>query len=377
MKHWVTALGLIALVGCGLWYGLELRARNWEGKWTGFVKKWESKGELFDVEGNLPAKLADESEFESHPWMGRIAANDPELLARLKRMDPQSIAGYDDWLRTEAPESANAPMPVELAERVRKHGAEFKAELDAFAEALKRPGCRISPVNLGGVVIEAGWISHLSAISRLFEGLSHAAIAVGDAATFTEMIETSLRAGQKLRASNMMLPIVVGAGFETGVYAALESLPASNVWPQSERLKWLAALDYRTRTLAEEYAAVARVERGFALRLLAMLEKSPSKGGLIPRYGPSRRVFFARAKLASCEVLQGMVLAPGGRVATAIDPERIARFEEYVKDKRHRNDPAMELGLVDMVWPRCGIFKVLQYQEIDRVAIREKLEKAK
>lgn len=375
MKHWVTALGLIALVGCGLWYGLELRARNWEGKWTGFVKKWESKGELFDVEGNLPAKLADESEFESHPWMGRIAANDPELLARLKRMDPQSIAGYDDWIRTEAPESANAPMPVELAERVRKHGAEFKAELDAFAEALKRSGCRISSVNLGGVVIEAGWISHLSAISRLFEGLSHAAIAVGDAATFTEMIETSLRAGQKLRASNMMLPIVVGAGFENVAFAALQSVPEPSIWPNSEQSRWLVALAYRTRTLVDEYAAVSRVERGFALRLIATMEKSSGGGSGISRFGLFRRVFFAGAKLASCEALQGMVLAPDGNIAMAIDPERIARFEEYVKDKRHLKDPAMELGLVTMVWPRCGIFKNLQYQESDRVAIRERLRK--
>ncbi len=32
MKRRVIALGLIALVGCGLWYGLELRPRSWEGK---------------------------------------------------------------------------------------------------------------------------------------------------------------------------------------------------------------------------------------------------------------------------------------------------------------------------------------------------------
>ena len=74
-------------------------------------------------------------------------------------------------------------------------------------------------------------------------GNFHAAIATDDSAAFTEAIEISMRAGAKLRASNLMLPVIVGCGFEVAVYRSLRSVPAPTVWPRSEPLKWVAALD--------------------------------------------------------------------------------------------------------------------------------------
>lgn len=352
------------VTGFGIWYGLELRARSWEGKWRAFVNQWEAKGESFGVENNLPAAMADEDEFAAHPWIRRIAADDPEVLERLREMEPQTVAGYAEWQATEAGEDMAAPMPVELAERLRKHAAGFRQELDAFADALRRPGCRISPVDGKGSAISAGWVKQLTPMSHLLEGISHAAIAMDDSAAFTGVIEISLRAGEKLRASNLMLPVVMGCGFEGAAYQSLRSVPVPTVWPQSEPLKWVAALDYRSRSLEEEYVATARVDRGLFLDLIGELEKARSGG--ISGLSPLRRVFLARAKLAPCEAMQGLLTGP-------FDWGHVARFESYDAAKHHKGDPASSLGFLMLELPRRGIYDSLLRLEGERAAIRKSL----
>jgi hypothetical protein len=374
VRQWILAVGILAVTGFGIWYGLELRARNWEGKWRTFVNDWEKKGESFGVDKNLPAAMADEDEFASHPWIRRIAAEDPNVLKRLREMEPETVAGYAAWQATEAVEDVAAPMPVELAERLRAHAAGFRQELDAFADALLRPGGRLNSVDEKGSPTFSGWVNQLTPLSHLLEGISHAAIAMDDSAAFTEAIEISLRAGEKLRASNVMLPVVVGCGFESAAYQSLRSVPVPTVWPRSEPLKWVAALDLRRRNLADEYVAAARAERGLFLGLFAELEKASAGGGTIPRWGPFRRVFLARAKLEPCEAMQGMLLALGGK---PVDLGQIARFEAYAADKRHKNDPALEFGLWMLVGVRRGIHEALLQQESDRAAIREKLLEAR
>ena len=377
MRQWILGIGILAVTGFGIWYGLELRARSWEGKWRAFVNQWEAKGESFGVEENLPATMADDDEFASHPWIRRIAADDPEVLERLREMEPETVAGYPEWQATEAAEDVAAPMPVELAERLRKHAAGFRQELDAFADALRRPGCRISPVDAEGSPTFAGWVKQLTPLCHLLEGLSHAAIAMDDSTAFTEAIEISLRAGEKLRASNVMLPVVVGCGFEVAAYQSLRSVPVPDVWPRDEPLKWMAALDYRRRSLEDEYVAVARAERGLFLGIFAKLEKAPAGEAAIPRFDLLRRVFIARAKLTPCEAMQGMLLAAGGKMGAPVDLERIARFETYSGHKRHKSDPALDFGLWMLVGARRGIHAALLVQESDRAAIRKKLSEAR
>lgn len=364
MKRWVIALGLFALVGCGLWYGLELRARRWDGKWRAFVNQWEAKGESFGVEENLPAAMADEDEFAAHPWVRRIAAENPEVLARLRQMEPETVAGYPEWQATEVAEDVAAPMPVELAQRLRKHAAGFRQELDAFADALRRPGCRISPADGKASAISAGWVKHLTPLSHLLDGISHAAIAADDPAAFAEAIEISMKAGEKLRASNLMLPVVVGCGFEVAAYQSLRSVPVATVWPRSEPLKWVAALDLRRRSLEDEYIATARVDRGLFLDLIGELEKA--EGGGISGLSPLRRVFLARAKLAPCEAMQVLFAVP-------FDWERVARFESYGAAKHHKSDPALNLGFLMLVLPRRSIYESLLRLEGERAAIRKNL----
>jgi hypothetical protein len=375
VKRWIFAIALLAVVVLAAIYGFELRARHWEAKWVTFVKHWEAKGESFGVEKNLPAAMAEADEFALHPWIRRIAAGDPEVLERLGEMDPKAIAGYVEWQSAISPDDASAPMPVELADRVRKHAAEFRVELDAFAEALRRPGCRFSPLDAKASPNFADWANHLVRLSHLLEASSHAAIAMDDAKAFTESIEISLRAGEKLRASNLMLPIVVGCGFEGVAYQSLRSVPASSVWPQRERGKWLDALDYRSRSLEDEYVAASRVDRGLFLLLFGSLE-DPSVTAL-PRFSSFRRVFLARAKLEPCEAMQGILLAPAGNLTAPADAERISRFESFTVDERYKSDPAMSLGLGMLVGPRRGIYHSMQTMESDRAAIRQKLRDAR
>jgi hypothetical protein len=364
MRRWILGIGIVAVAGLGVWYGLELRARSWEGKWRAFVIHWAARGESFGVENNLPAAMADEDEFASHPWIRRIAADDPEVLERLREMEPENVEGYDEWQATESAEDVAAPMPVELAERLRKHAAGFRQELDAFAEALRRPGCRISPVDAKGAPTFVNWIRSLTPMSHLLEGLSHAAIATDDSAAFTEAIEISMRAGEKLRALNFMLPVVVGCGFEGAAYRSLRSVPPPNVWPRSEPLKWVAALDLRRRSLEDEYIATARLDRGLFLDLIGELEKARSGG--ISGLSPLRRVFLARAKLAPCEAMQGLLTGP-------FDWERVARFESYGAAKHSKGDPALSLGFLMLVAPRRHIYESLLRLEGERAAIRKKL----
>lgn len=368
-------MGLLAVVVLAAMYGLELRARHWEAKWDTFVKRWEARGESFGVEKNLPAAMAEADEFAFHPWIRRIAAGDAEVLERLVKMEPKTIPGYEEWQLAISPDDASAPMPVELAERVRKHAAEFRVELDAFAEAVRRPGCRISPLDAEETPAFAGWVKQLTPLAHLLDGISHAAIAMDDAKAFTEAIEISLRAGEKLRASNLMLPIVVGCGFEGAAYQSLRSVPASNGWPRQERDQWLAALDYRSRSLEDEYVATLRVDRGLFLKSLGTLEKASI--GTPPRFAPFRRVLLVRAKLEPCEAMQGMLLAPGGNPTASADAGRVSRYESFIKDRYDRKDPAWTLGLLMLIAPRRGIYGSMQTMESDRTAIRQKLMEAR
>jgi hypothetical protein len=184
-----------------------------------------------------------------------------------------------------------------------QHAAAFRPDVDAFATTVRRPGCRIEhpldPNSLGYVP----WLTKLTPLNHLLGASANAAAALGDDPELTRSIETLLQAGRHLRGSNLALGVVVGCGFECTAYDVLNNLPAPENWPESARLKWVAALDLRTRTPADEFAAVCRVERGKFLKFLEGVESTPTlpMGPGLYRYGPFRRTFLARAKLSGCE----------------------------------------------------------------------------
>ena len=271
---------LPALIVAGAYLTVEHRARSWEARWNSFVTHWESKGENFNPAAHLPPALAADEEFAAHPWIRRLANGDAGLLETLAKMEPSLVDGYDEWdsNTNDDDEQTHHPMPSDLAWRVMQHAAAFRPDVDAFATTVRRPGCRIEhpldPNSLGYVP----WLTKLTPLNHLLGASANAAAALGDDPELTRSIETLLQAGRHLRGSNLALGVVVGCGFECTAYDVLNNLPAPENWPESARLKWVAALDLRTRTPADEFAAVCRVERGKFLKFLEGLESTPTPG---------------------------------------------------------------------------------------------------
>jgi len=167
--------------------------------------------------------------------------------------------------------------------------------------------------------------------------------------------------------------LVAGVGFESGAYEALGSIPASRKWPDAEMAKWIAALHFRTRQPAEEFAATLRVERGLYLEVIEGMEKSPVVQNSISRFPPSHRRYFAQAKLALCEELEETVLSDGGEPRTSIDPAKWKRFGDHMAALAKMRGLRRTLGHAIFSMTQ-GIFDGLAWKENDRTAIQTKLE---
>lgn len=371
MKSWVWLVLLVGLMTL-VWVALEVRARSLEGRWSEFVEKWESKGEAFGVEANLPPALPDLQEFAAHPWIQAIATGDRASLAQLAKMNPESVEGYEAWQSSAGEDGVLPTMPEDLAERVRIHGEEFQTDLAAFEEALGRPGYRVLVTKPSNSVANFLWVNKLAAVSKLLDALAHAAIARDDSAAFSRFTVMQLKAGEKLRGTNSLMGLVVGAGFESSAYTALGSIPASRKWPNTEMEKWIAALDLRKRPPADEFAAALRAERGLYLETIATLEKSPAVRISVSRLLQIQRRYFAQSKLALCEELQEAILSHAGKLLTSIDPARWKRFGDDMAARKNEAT-AEEFGHAIFYITR-GIFEALALQEIDRAVIRAKLE---
>ncbi len=371
MKPWTWLVLLAGLVTLG-WVALEVRARSPEGRWNEFVAKWESKGEAFGVEANLPPELPEAEEFVAHSWVHAIATDESVSLARLEKMKPASVDGYEAWQNSAGEDGILPMMPDELAGRVRAHGEDFQSDLAAFAEALGRPGYRVALAKPGRIVGGFTWVKELTAVSKLLDALSHAAIARDDSAEFTRNTVLALRAGEKLRGSNSLMGVVVGAGFESVAYQSLERISTLRRWPDSELAKWIGALELRKRPPAEEFAATLRLERGVYLEMILGLENSPVTRRAISRLPANQRYYFAQARLALCQELEETVLSDGGKPQTSIDPAQWKRFGDDMAARKDEG-AAEEFGHAIFYTTR-GIFEALAQQEIDRAAIRAKLE---
>lgn len=360
--------GLVTLC----WFALDIRASSQERLWKEFVEKWEAKGETFDREGNLPPEWSEAKEFVTLPWVHAVASGESANLARLEKMKPASIDGYEAWQDSAGEDGILPMMPDALADRVRAHGEEFQSDLAAFAEALGRPGYRVALAKPGRMVGGFTWVKELAAVSKLLNALSHAAIARDDSAEFTRITVLALRAGEKLRGSNSLMGVVVGAGFESVAYQSLERISDLRRWPDSELTKWIAALDLRKRPPAEEFAATLRVERGVYLDMILGVEKSPVMRRAISKLPANQRYYFAQAKLALCQELEETVLSDGGKPQTSIDPAKWKRFGD---DIAARKDEGAADGFGHMFFSNVrGILESLSWLESDRAAIRAKLE---
>ncbi len=365
----MVVAGLVA--GGGV--ALELRANRAEAEWREFVATWEARGERFGVELNLPPVMPDEENFAEHPWVKKVLAGDAAVVARLDEMNPERIAGYDEWVSL-GDEDAQSLMPEELAEQVRQVGEEFAPELREFEEALKRPGIRIAGMGFPAGTNDAIHLKYFANLSRLLDALSYLAVFRGDEKEFTRLVVMELRAGGCLRNSNYLFGVVVGAGFEGNAYAALRKLPNLDTWPDAEKAKWLAALALRNRPLADEFAATLRVERGNFLSMMDFVDRAPVKVRSYGELRPVRRESSATARLVACEELQEKVLANGTMLATAIQLEKLEPFMAEMKS-RTGGSSGEEMGrwMYSLV---SGILPSLGFVEEDRIAVREKLEKS-
>lgn len=88
-------------------------------------------------------------------------------------------------------------------------------------------------------------------------------------------------------------------------------------------------------------------------------------------------MYLARARLAACEALQGMILSEGGHLSPGIDPERIARFQDHVRKHKETARPpkskfqsAEKFGRVAQ-FAILGIQDALIHHEVDRTTARE------
>ncbi|HSP41851.1 MAG TPA: hypothetical protein VLO11_03170 [Luteolibacter sp.] len=359
----------------------EFHARKWEKRWSDFFDYWKAQGEIFDPELLLPPDMGEDDEFAKHPWVRLIAEGDASVLETLARMEPENVEGYAEWHATTDDDGIHHPMPADLADRVIRHAAAFQPELDAFAEAVRRPGSRISSGS-GSWFEEVAymtWITRLAPVRDLLGAAAHAASSRRNAAVLTNNIETLLRAGFLLRSSNITLDTVIGSGFETAAFEAIRSLEHIADWPEDARRAWLAALDLRTRTPSDEFAACSRYERATWLLLIDEASQNRSQP-VLPKLTilpPLRRAFIARAKLAASEALQEMVLSENGRLVTDIDPARVTRYEEHIKPMlglslpgRPISHPADMLGMTAQ-FSMQGVHDALLLRENERIALRE------
>ncbi len=371
MKRWLwIGSGIVVVAIVGLCLGLEFRARKMEARWLDFVKYWEAEGESFSPENHLPPALAAEDEFAGHPWIRALVSGNAAALDCVERMNPETVEGYDDWANDLDEDGLPKPMAAELARRIRQHRQEFRPDLEALAEAARKPGSRLSTARQVESWAVPSWTKRLSNPAKLLEAGAHAAITLDDPPGFTEAIETLLQCGQKLRASNEILAAVVGCGLEGRAYDALLCLPEPMVWPSSEQTRWLAALECRTRSPADEFAGLMRVERGKQLAIIGLIEQVRAKR--IPFSDPVSRRYFAQARLACCEPLQAMVLSAGGKISTPIADDRITRFSNHVEELNRQGDFATSFGLTPVVG--CvRIYEAIVAREAIRMEIRNRL----
>lgn len=382
----LLGLYFFALAIAGFFVAQEFRARSWEARWDGFLTRWKAEGEIFDPEKLIPPDMGEDSDFARHPLIRRIAEGELGVLETLEKMKPDRVEGYQDWESNADESGVHPPMPPELARSIANHSAKFSVELEAFAEAARRPKCRL--VADGRTMTDdmawCIWVARLSSMGKLLGASANAAIALDDKPSLTHHLETLLLTGNLLRSSNLSLGVVVGAGFEDRAYELVRSMPDVTTWPQSDRRRWLAALDLRTRPLAEEFAETSRLERNLFLKQMDALTANPSAsltGGLTD-HGPFRRIFLSRAKLAACEDLQGMVLSDAGHLSKVIESSRIARFQNRLKDLRdaprsskynlHR---AESFGLLPQ-FAIIGIQDALIQLEADRDIVREQIRRS-
>jgi hypothetical protein len=372
-----------ALAVVGFFVAQELRARNWEARWNDFLIRWQAEGEVFDPAKSTLPDLGEDSDFARHRWILQVAAGDAGVLQALEKMQPDQVDGYEEWESDSDDNGVQRPMPPELARRIVNHASAFRTELEAFADAARRPQCRLVADGRASTREMAWntWAARLSPLGKLLGASAHAAAALGDTSSPTSPMETLLRAGNLLRSSNLSLGVVVGAGFESQAYSVVRSMPDPTAWPENERRRWLVALDLRTRPLADEFAATSRLERNFLLQQLDALaadRSAPLAGGLADM-GPFRRIYLARARLAACEALQGIVLSDDGHLSKVIEPGRIARFQDHLetirgapRSSKHSRHSADAFGLLPQ-FAILGIQDGLNQLEADRTTARERV----
>jgi hypothetical protein len=354
--HAIGIVGAIAVIGviAALKWS-EWRARKWDSRWNEFVAEWEAKGERFDIAATLPPRVREEENFFRHPFLQRVAAADVDWIAI---DDAIHIDGYDNW-KTEASwqfeteGTPPAPMPEELATRILNATNPIATDLDAFAEAARRPAASLD-VATGHQWMESfRTISHISNVSRLLNARADALLATGAVEPAVDDLVTMIHAARHLRATHSGIGMTISAGFDR---AAATTIVEAAPWTGPLRSRLLAALEARASTLEEEFAAMLRAERN------AILDVLDEEFDLTR---PSQRALAAGTRIALCESLQAMVLSERGVRLDRVDGDHLGHYVRHWMEAEAPPKNSHSLGLsIALIYG--GLFEGLELVENDR-----------
>lgn len=361
-----TAIGIAVvtvLAGAFVKWGWpEWRARVWEARWDTFVAKWEAKGEHFDLPAVLPEPVADEENFFRHPFLQRVFAGEVDWVAIDESLP---LNDYDDWRfdsarDEETDDSPAPPMPQELSARVLDAIRPVAADLDAFAEAARRPAASLD-IATGTQLLETMRVlSRLSNVSKVLAARAEARIATAAIDDAVDDLVTMIHAARHLRATRTTMGTIIGTGFES---AACQMIIDVSFWLPDQRQRLLAAFNLRENILDEAFAAMLRVERNGLLD--AFMEDTDLSQ-------PTVRTYVARVRLETCESLQAMVLSRNGERLDRVDGARVRHYNDHWRriQQTGKSNPHQVLVMAGL---QAGIYDALEMRENERDRALRKL----
>jgi len=348
--------------------GLALRAagvRQDIERWNEYQRNRKAAGEDLGVGAWQPPNVAEEDNLMDHSWMRDFLASESSEAAKaVTSLQPWPELGLDGYA---PPSEAQSWFDGKEAEaiKVRETARLYATHLSGIHEAAKRQSCRL-PVDFTRFLeaYNGPWV-RLGKLPKVLVVQADAAISQGDGETACEHLIAMFRLGNHLRSQNFMLASVLGVAFQTQAAGAAELGLDRGIFSPEMRGRLLASM--RRRPLAEELAAVMKVERAWFLQQLELLPSSPVRGirRLSPQYlfNPPERIKAANA-LFFCKTLD---------IALDQTPSRETweRFDTSLKEIT-KKDSAPPLAAGELFGLR-GIIPSLSSTEEDLERLRTKL----
>jgi hypothetical protein len=368
----ILVIGLAVVFGMAVLavlVGSELRARSWERKWRDLRTEWEAKGEDFGIKAHLPPPAPDEENVFMHPWIRRLAT-DKALQERIEEMHKFSKPAIGKWLSSG--DSAEALVgelnaDPDLARQVRKYFEDCAPELDAFSEAMARPGYAYPPDMEISIGARAPW-SYWIELGEVLRCRAILAIAEKNAEQFVDDMTTLVHFSNHLRHDAFCMGVSISNNIDAVVCQLIGEGLDSGILGRGDRNRLIRALEAERPTIAAAITRPLRCGRGRYLQFIDKLqndaEKSGSRAINISGVGKAKgnapkwlvrratwwRMFFARNRLALCEDLQHCLLSPDGEVLETIRLEDLPRFLEAGR-KRFADEDSAAVETIAAMFP--------------------------